>query len=104
MLTKNILKATAISVSLFASAIVLADQAAAIKAGCAGCHQLAVKTVGPAIKDIAKKHNGANIDELVKIVKAGKNGDQLTWGTMPMPASQAPAADVKKVITWMLQQ
>ncbi|MBF0265866.1 MAG: c-type cytochrome [Gammaproteobacteria bacterium] len=104
MLIKNLLKVSAFIITFLATTNTFADQATAMKIGCAGCHQMAVKTVGPAIKDIAKKHNGANIDDLVKLVKSGKNADQLTWGTIPMPPSPAPEADVKKVISWMLQQ
>ncbi len=81
-----------------------ADQATAAKSGCAGCHQMAIKTVGPAIKDIAAKHKGGDVDALVATVKAGRAGDQLTWGTIPMPASPAPDADVKKVVEWMISQ
>jgi cytochrome c len=81
-----------------------ADQATAAKSGCAGCHQMAVKTVGPAIKDIAQKYKSGDVDQLVATVKAGRSGDQLTWGAIPMPPSPAPEADVRKVIEWMLRQ
>ncbi len=89
---------------LLLSTQTLADQATAIKSGCAGCHQMAVKTVGPAIKDIAKKYKGGNVDQLVATVKAGRAGDQLTWGAIAMPPSPAPEADVRKVIEWMISQ
>lgn len=89
---------------LLLSAQTLADQATAVKSGCAGCHQMAVKTVGPAIKEIAKKYKGGNVDQLVATVKAGRSGDQLTWGTIAMPPSPAPEADVRKVIEWMISQ
>jgi cytochrome c551/c552 len=82
----------------------LADQATAAKSGCAGCHQMSIKTVGPSIKDIAQKYKGGNVDQLVATVKAGRSGDQLTWGKIPMPPNPAPEADVRKVIEWMLSQ
>ncbi len=93
----------AISLLLFTTQT-FADQATAAKSGCAGCHQMAVKTVGPAIKDIAQKYKGGDIDQLVATVKAGRSGDKLTWGAIPMPPSPAPEADVRKVIEWMLSQ
>lgn len=86
----------------FLQSSALADQALAMKSGCAGCHNMDMKTVGPSIKDIAAKHEASNIDELVAIVKKGKSASELTWGTIPMPASPAPEADVRKVIEWML--
>ncbi|MCP4339058.1 MAG: c-type cytochrome [Desulfobulbaceae bacterium] len=80
-----------------------ADQATAMKSGCLGCHQPAIKTVGPAIKDISAKYKGsADLDKLVSTVKTGRTGDQLTWGTVPMPPNEASKADVRKVIEWML--
>ncbi len=80
-----------------------ADQATATKSGCLGCHQPAIKTVGPAIKDISAKYKGsADLDKLVATVKTGRTGDQLTWGAIPMPPNGAAEADVRKVIEWML--
>ncbi len=88
---------------LLCAAPVGADQSTAMKSGCLGCHQPAVKTVGPAIKDIAEKYKGsADIDTLVATVKAGRTGDQLAWGAIPMPPNEAPEADIRKVIEWML--
>ena len=51
---------------------IMADQATAMKSASAGCHNMETKTVGPSIKDIAAKHRGGNVDELVAIVKKGK--------------------------------
>ncbi len=84
------------------SSMSYADQMTATKSGCAGCHQMAMKTVGPAIKDIAAKYTATDIDGLVTVVKAGKKSGELIWGSIPMPASPAPEADIKKVIEWML--
>ena len=92
-----------ILLSLLLAAPVLADQMTATKSGCMGCHQPAAKVIGPSFKDIAAKHKGGDVEALVKIVKAGKPVDQLTYGgSVPMPPSQAPEADVRKVIEWML--
>ena len=94
----------AIMLFIFISAHANADQALSMKSGCAGCHNMEMKTVGPSVKDIAAKHKGGNVDELVAIVKKGKSANELTWGTIPMPASPAPEADVRTVIEWMLSQ
>ena len=92
------------TVLIISSQWAIADQGAALRSGCLGCHQLAVKTVGPAIQDIAKKFSPADIDQLVQTVKNGKDGDQLSWGSTPMPANAAPEADIRAALTWMLSQ
>ncbi len=80
---------------------VSADQATATKSGCMACHKADAKLVGPSFKDIAAKYAGQPgiVDELATKVKAGGKG---VWGDVEMPASPAPAEDVKKVIAWML--
>jgi len=92
------------ALTLCASAYCLGDQATAMASGCMGCHQLGNKTVGPAIKDIAAKYTAADVDTLVASVKAGRGPEALTWGSVPMPPSPAPEADVRTVVEWMLQQ
>lgn len=66
------------------------------------CHKADAKLVGPSFKDIAGKYAGQDgiVDKLAATVKAGSPGGN--WGSVPMPASPAPAEDVKTVITWML--
>jgi cytochrome c len=93
---------------LFVSALALnvaeADQALSMKSGCAGCHQMDVKTVGPSVKDIATKHKGGNVDELVTKVKAGIPAGQTTWGQIAMPPNGSSEADIRAVVEWMLSQ
>jgi len=98
MFIKKILIISLLAFSQFA----FADKMAAMSSGCLGCHQVEVKTVGPAIKDIVKKHKGADIEQLVQIVKNGKSGDQLTWGTTPMPPNAASVENIRKAIQWMM--
>ena len=102
MLSKTVLLATVLaSLSIGAQA----DKMTAMKSGCMGCHQPDRATVGPSIRDIAAKHGSdADVDALVAVVKKGKTADELTWGKIPMPASPAPEADVRTVISWMLAQ
>ncbi len=86
-----------------ATGATLGNQMTAMKAGCMGCHQPDRATVGPAMKDIAAKFkDGADVDALVALVKAGKPASDLTWGSTPMPPSPAPEADVRVVVEWML--
>ena len=94
----------AILVSVLPLGATFADQMTAMRSGCMGCHQPDKATVGPAIKDIAAKHKGGDVDALVAIVKRGRGADELSWGTTPMPASPVPEADVRTVIVWMLTQ
>jgi cytochrome c len=95
-----------------AAALLVAGQAAAAdetalaqKSGCMACHQVAVKVVGPAYKDVAKKYaadKGA-VDTLTKKVIAGGKD---TWGPVPMPPKGGNAAvkdeDIKKIVTWIM--
>ncbi|HUX65430.1 c-type cytochrome [Sulfuricella sp.] len=95
-----------------AAALLVAGQAAADdqlalaqKSGCMACHQVAVKVVGPAYKDVAKKYaadKGA-VDKLTKKVIAGGKD---VWGPVPMPPKGGNAAvkdeDIKKIVAWVL--
>lgn len=95
-----------------AAALLVAGQAAAMdetalaqKSGCMACHQVAVKVVGPAYKDVAKKYaadKGA-VDKLTKKVIAGGKD---VWGPVPMPPKGGNAAvkdeDIKKIVAWIM--
>lgn len=85
-------------------AMVQADQATAMKSGCIACHQMAVKTVGPSIKDISAKYAAGDVDKLIQSVKQGSAATGMNWGAVPMPPSPAPEADVRKVVEWMVSQ
>ena len=95
-----------------AAALLVAGQAAADdqlalaqKSGCMACHQVAVKVVGPAYKDVAKKYAGdaGAVDKLTKKVIAGGKD---VWGPVPMPPKGGNAAlkdeDIKKIVAWVL--
>jgi len=85
-----------------ASALVLAgnaqaDAALATSSGCLNCHQVEVKTVGPALKAIAEKYAGQDdaSDYLAGQIKNGSNG---VWGPIPMPPNAAVSDDNAKVL------
>lgn len=91
---------------LFAGSAFAADETAlAQKSGCMACHQVAVKVVGPAYKDVAKKYasDAKAVDNLTKKVVAGGKG---VWGEVPMPAKGGNAtvteADIKKIVAWIM--
>jgi cytochrome c len=72
------------------------------KDGCAACHAIDKKLVGPAYVDVAAKYkNDKNaVATLTKKVKEGGSG---VWGQIPMPPNAAaPEADIKELVTWIL--
>jgi len=72
------------------------------KDGCAACHAVDKKLVGPAYVDVAAKYkNDKNaVATLTKKVKEGGSG---VWGQIPMPPNAAaPEADIKELVTWIL--
>ena len=69
---------------------------------CMACHAVDKKLVGPAYKDVAKKHGGnvADADKLAqKIIKGGSG----VYGAIPMPANpKVSEADAKAMATYIL--
>lgn len=64
---------------------------------CLTCHQVEVKTTGPAYMDVAAKYpnNDAVIDSLSeKIIKGGSGN----WGTVPMTAHPSLSKDDAKAM------
>lgn len=103
---KAVLGFAAAAALLVAGQAVAADETAlAQKSGCMACHQVAVKVVGPAYKEVAKKYAGdaAAVDKLTKKVIAGGKD---VWGPVPMPPKGGNAAlkdeDIKKIVTWIM--
>ena len=103
---KVVLGIAAAAALLVAGQAVAADETAlATKSGCMACHQVAVKVVGPAYKDVAKKYAGdaGAADRLTKHVIAGSKD---VWGPVPMPPKGGNASvkdeDIKKIVGWIL--
>lgn len=89
-----------------ASASAALDDAAAAalmkKSGCAACHTVDKKLVGPAFKDVAAKRKGGDQAELEKTIRAGSKG---VYGPMAMPANpdtKIADADLHDLVTWIL--
>jgi cytochrome c len=55
------------------------------------------KIVGPALTDVAKKHNG-NVDYIAGKIRAGGSG---VWGPIPMPAQTLSEADARIIANWI---
>lgn len=68
---------------------------------CAACHNLDMKMVGPALKEVAAKYAGT---EGAADLLAGriKNGTQGAWGPMPMPANPVTDEEAKILAEWIL--
>jgi len=103
---KAVLGIAAAAALLVAGQAVAADETAlAQKSGCMACHQVAVKVVGPAYKDVAKKYasDAKAVDNLTKKVIAGGKD---VWGPVPMPPKGGNAAvkdeDIKKIVGWIM--
>jgi cytochrome c5 len=77
-------------------------QAAMQKDGCAACHAVDKKIVGPAYQDVAAKYRGDSgaLTKLTQKVKAGGVG---VWGSVPMPPNSFVAdGDIKALVSWIL--
>ena len=71
-------------------------------AGCAACHGVTEKLVGPGFREVATRYAGdaAAESRLIAKVKAGGAG---AWGAIPMPAQpQLKDGDVRMVVQWIL--
>jgi cytochrome c len=95
-------------ISLFASGAAHAAldnaQAEALmkKDGCAACHAVDKKIVGPAYVDVAAKYKGDKNAQAM-LAKKVKEGSVGVWGQIPMPPNAAaPAADINDLVAWIL--
>ena len=69
---------------------------------CAGCHQLDMKVVGPAMKQVAAKYRDDK-DAMAKLLKKVKEGGVGVWGEIPMPVNAGITDDeLKIVLAWVL--
>jgi len=88
----------------FLSAPALADSLAdAKKAGCANCHVVDKRLVGPSYKEVAAKYKGDATAE-AKLIKKMMDGGSGVWGKMPMPPQKGKMTDaeIKSIVAWIL--
>ena len=74
------------------------------KAGCAACHAVDKKGVGPAYTDVAKKRKGEN-GAAAMLAKKVRDGGAGAYGQIPMPpnpASKISDDELKAMIDWVL--
>ena len=73
------------------------------KDGCAACHSIDKKIVGPSYLDVAAKYK-TDKNAVAMLTKKIKEGGSGVWGQIPMPPNAAvPEADVKELVTWILE-
>jgi len=110
------LKVLAITLSATLLALISASAQAAIddakaaelmkkeKGGCAVCHSVDKKLVGPMYKAVAEKRKG-QADAIAVMEKAVRHGSKDVYGKIPMPPT-APAkisdSDLHDLIQWIL--
>jgi cytochrome c len=97
-----------LTVTLFAagSANAALDNASAEammkKDGCAACHSIDKKIIGPAYQDVAAKYKG-DAGAAAKLVEKVKKGGVGVWGQIPMPPNSSVSdADIKDLVAWIL--
>ncbi len=71
--------------------------------GCAACHSIDTKLVGPAYKDVAAKYAG-QADAVPTLVNSITKGSQGKWGPIPMPPNAVTADEAKTLAEWVLSQ
>ena len=70
--------------------------------GCAACHAVDKKLLGPSYQDVAAKYRGDK-DALSKLTQKVKAGGSGVWGAVPMPPNaQVSDADISALVSWIL--
>ena len=91
-------------VGVFAAGVVHADAGEDLlkKSGCAACHAVDKKLVGPAYVEVAAKYKG-DAGAAAKLTDKVRKGGSGVWGQVPMPPNpQVSDADLKTMITYIL--
>ena len=71
---------------------------------CTSCHQLERKVVGPAFRDIGRRHAGQP-DAGRQLAASILGGSSRNWGPVPMPPQpHVNDRDLKIIVDWILQQ
>ena len=76
------------------------------KAGCAACHTVDKKGVGPSYKEVAKKHKGQK-DAVAVVAKKIREGGTGAYGQIPMPPNPKDRIgdeDLKAMVEWVLSK
>lgn len=80
----------------------MANADLAQKKNCMACHTVDKKLIGPAFKDVAKKHAGEK-DAVAKLSEKVRKGGSGVWGNIPMPPNpQVNEEEAKALVNWIL--
>src|SRR6266568_7505923 len=72
------------------------------KDGCAACHAIDKKVIGPSYQEVAAKYKG-DAGAAAKLADKVKKGGVAAWGQIPMPQNaQVSDADIKNLVEWIL--
>ena len=71
------------------------------KDGCAACHAIDKKIVGPAYVEVAAKYKGDK-NAQAALAKKVKDGGVGAWGQIPMPPNNVPQKDIDDLVAWIL--
>jgi cytochrome c len=96
----------AVGLSVAGGAHAALDNAAAEammkKDGCAACHEVDKKLIGPAFQDVAAKYKGDK-DAAAKLRDKVKKGGSHVWGEAAMPPNVlASDADINDLVDWIV--
>jgi cytochrome c551/c552 len=72
------------------------------KHGCSACHAADSKLVGPALRDIARKH-ASRSDAVAYLAGKIRGGGAGVWGEIPMPPQTLPEADAAAIAQWIAE-
>jgi len=101
------LVATAAALAVSTAAFAAADDGEALfkKSSCTSCHNVAKKSVGPSLSDIAAKYKDDKGAQAMLEAKV-RNGGKGSFGSMPMPATAKSVSDesIKTIVSWVLSQ
>ena len=101
---KTIIASVVAATGLMIAGVSMATDMPALakKSGCANCHAIDKKVVGPAWQDVANKYKGdaGAADKLITKIAKGGSG---VWGAVPMPAQpKLSEADNKELVGFIL--
>jgi len=92
----KLLTAAVVSSALLFAGAAAASEDLVKKNGCAGCHDMNAKKVGPTWKEMAGKVTEADV------VNAINNGAKGKWGKVPMPPAKQAAKDADAIAKWIV--
>lgn len=91
----------------FSATAFAADDGEALfkKSGCAACHKVDGKAVGPSFKDVAAKYKDDKTAQATLELKV-RNGGKGSFGAMSMPPTGKSVSDesIKTLVTWVLSK